>query len=55
MRDPAARARESARVAAHAREHFSPAPQTAAHLRLFGQLLLRPPDGAAASPPPGAL
>jgi glycosyltransferase involved in cell wall biosynthesis len=41
MRGPARRARESARVAAHAREHFSPAVQTAAYLRLFARLLER--------------
>jgi glycosyltransferase involved in cell wall biosynthesis len=41
MRDPARRARESARVAAHAREHFSPAARCAAHLRLFERLLER--------------
>ncbi len=41
MRDPVRRAREAARVAAHAREHFSPAVQTAACLRLFERLLER--------------
>ncbi|OAM89877.1 glycosyltransferase [Termitidicoccus mucosus] len=41
IRDPARRARESARVAAHAREHFFPAVQTAAYLRLFERLLER--------------
>jgi glycosyltransferase involved in cell wall biosynthesis len=54
LADPTERARESARVEAYAREHFSPAAQAARYLELFASLRAgRSPVSGANSASPG--